>query len=83
MRSRCRHLLAKARAHPAALRFHEACTLAECFGWVVARQRGSHRIFTQRHAPMLNLQSVRGMAKPYQVRQLVAAIAALPPDGIS
>ena len=78
--SRCAGLLARARVHPASLRFEEACTLAECFGWAVARQRGSHRIFTHPNAPMLNLQNVNGMAKPYQVHQLVAAIDDLPPE---
>ena len=73
--TRCDDLHARARANPASLRFTEACTLAECFGWVLARQRGSHRIF-QRPGSMhlLNLQDVNGMAKPYQVRQLLAAI---------
>jgi hypothetical protein len=73
--SPCAALLAQARANPASLRFTQACTLAECFGWVVARQRGSHRIFKRPgSARLLNLQDVNGMAKPYQVRQLLAAI---------
>jgi hypothetical protein len=72
---RCADLLARARANPASLRFAEACTLAECHGWVPVRQRGSHRIFQRPgSAPLLNLQDLRGMAKPYQVRQLLAAI---------
>jgi len=29
---------------------------------------------------MLNLQNVNGMAKPYQIRQLLAAIDDLPPE---
>jgi hypothetical protein len=33
---------------------------------------GSHHIFTCPEVPeLLNLQEVRGMAKPYQVRQLL------------
>jgi hypothetical protein len=73
--SGCEALLARARANPAALKFHEACTLAEGFGWLVIRQRGSHRIFKRPGTRLLlNLQEVSGMAKPYQVRQLLAAI---------
>jgi hypothetical protein len=73
--TRCADLLARARANPASLRFAEACTLAECHGWVLARQRGSHRIFRRPGTPrLLNLQDVRGMAKAYQVRQLLAAV---------
>ena len=76
--NRCTALLARARAHPASLRWAEACTLTECFGWVLARQRGSHRIFKRRGtAQLLNLQDVNGMAKPYQIRQLLAAIDGL------
>jgi hypothetical protein len=72
---RCADLLARARANPASLRFAEACTLAECHGWVPVRRRGSHRIFQRPgSARLLNLQDVRGMARPYQVRQLLAAI---------
>jgi hypothetical protein len=42
---------------------------------VLARRRGSHRIFRRPGTPrLLNLQDVRGMAKPYQVRQVLAAI---------
>ena len=73
-RRRCAELLVRARAAPASLRFAEACTLAECLGWVLARQRGSHRIFKRPGTvQLINLQDVRGMAKPYQVRQLLAA----------
>jgi len=44
---------------------------------VLARQRGSHHIFRRPGSPrLLNLQDVRGMAKPYQVRQLLAAMDA-------
>jgi len=76
--TRCAGLLARARANPASLRFTDACILAECFGWVLARQRGSHRIFKRPGtARLLNLQDVGGMAKPYQARQLLADIAAL------
>lgn len=78
--TRCADLLARARGNPASLRFSEACTLAECLGWVLARQRGSHRIFKRPGTMRLvNLQDVRGMAKPYQVRQLLETVD--DPDG--
>jgi predicted RNA binding protein YcfA (HicA-like mRNA interferase family) len=46
-------------------------TLAEAFGFRLARIRGSHHIFEHPTIPeLLNLQESKGQAKPYQVRQL-------------
>jgi hypothetical protein len=65
-------LLEKALAKPAALRFTEICKLAEAFGYRLDRIKGSHHIYENpRAARPLNLQNVRGMAKAYQVRQLL------------
>ena len=67
-----------ARRNPAGLRFVDACHLAECFGWELSRRKGSHHLYKRPGAfGMINLQNVRGMAKPYQVRQLVRAIEEL------
>jgi hypothetical protein len=45
---------------------------AQAFGFRLARTRGSHHIFVHDAFPeLLNLQSVAGQAKPYQVRQLL------------
>lgn len=65
-------LLARARGNPAGLRFSELCRLAEAFGFVFQRQKGSHRIYA--HEPLreiMNFQEDAGMAKAYQVRQLL------------
>jgi predicted RNA binding protein YcfA (HicA-like mRNA interferase family) len=73
---RCEKLLLRAQASPSGLRFEEACQLAECYGYVFARQRGSHRLYKRDGSPrVMNLQADRGMAKEYQVRQLLAVIA--------
>ena len=67
-----------ARRNPAGLRFFEACRLAECFGWELSMRLWIHSLFKRPGATVLiNLQNVRGMAKPYQVRQLVRAIKEL------
>ncbi|MEX2181736.1 MAG: type II toxin-antitoxin system HicA family toxin [Gemmatimonadaceae bacterium] len=51
------------------------CTLAECFGWTFDRSSGSHHIYKRLgDRRLMNFQEVRGMAKPYQVRQLLRAI---------
>jgi len=55
--------------------FGELCTLAECYGFVHDRTTGSHHIYKRPgYMKLLNFQNVRGTAKPYQVRQLLAAI---------
>jgi hypothetical protein len=42
---------------------------------VLTRTRGSHHIFVHEVVPeLVNLQSVRGMAKPYQIRQLLGLV---------
>ena len=58
------------------LTFADLVYLAEALGFILARQRGSHRIY--RHAPtgrQLNLQPDGKDAKPYQRAQLRAIIA--------
>jgi len=57
------------------LKFRELCELAECFGFLLTRQKGSHHIFKhQGYRKLLNLQDSKGMAKAYQVRQLLLAL---------
>ena len=80
-RSRCilrmnaRKLFQKALDSPANLRFRDACILARAFGFRVSRVSGSHHILSHPGVrEILNLQSVHGDAKPYQVRQLLQLI---------
>jgi hypothetical protein len=71
----CDELLQRARSDPRSLRYRELCQLAECFEFVFKRQKGSHAIYSRPAFPrLMNFQDVKGMAKPYQVRQLLAAI---------
>ncbi len=70
-----RRLLEKALSKPASLRFLELGRLAEAHGYRLDRVRGSHHIYEHPQVPRpLNLQNVRGMAKAYQVRQLLRDI---------
>jgi len=72
---RCEKLLDKARRNPSGLRFRELIHLCECHGFVFSRHAGSHRI--QKHRGLrrsIALQGARGMAKAYQVRQLLEMI---------
>ena len=74
--SRCSDLLERAKQNPDGLRFAELCKLAECHGWVFAREKGSHRLYKRPAAPRpMNFQEgENGTAKTYQVRQLLAWI---------
>ncbi len=73
--TRARELLQRAIRNPASLRFDEMVQLAEAFGFRWSRQRGSHHIFSHTEVrELLNLQDVKGMAKPYQVRQFLKLV---------
>ena len=67
------------RRNPSGVRYRDLCKLCdEYFG--EPRQRGtSHRVYrTPWHGtPRVNIQSNRGMAKAYQVRQVIKAIEKL------
>ena len=57
------------------VKFAEVRDLVEAFGFRLARTRGSHHIFTHANVPeLINLQEVRGEAKPYQVRQFLRLV---------
>ena len=55
--------------------FSDLCSLAEGLGFELRRVSGSHHVFVHPKIPeLINLQSVRGRAKPYQVRQLLRLV---------
>ena len=59
------------------VRFSEAVALAEAFGFQLDRVNGSHHIFIHADIPeLLNLQNVKGKAKPYQIKQMLQLIKA-------
>ena len=73
---KCNELLRAATDNPAGLRFEQVCQLAECFGFIHAGGKGSHRIYKRPgHMQLMNFQQGNnGKAVPYQVRQLLAVI---------
>lgn len=74
----CGKLLERAKNNPNGMRFAEACQLAECYGFVLTQQRGSHRMFSRPDYPrLINVQDDNGMAKGYQVRQLLRIVEEL------
>ncbi len=57
------------------VRFSDMVGLLKALGFTEARVSGSHHIFTHPGIPeLLNLQSVGGEAKPYQIRQSLRLI---------
>jgi predicted RNA binding protein YcfA (HicA-like mRNA interferase family) len=70
-----RKLLQKLIAGSKSIRFNEASTVAEAFGFRLDRISGSHHIFLHPDLPeLVNLQNVKGKAKPYQIKQLLKII---------
>lgn len=61
--------------NPKGVRFSTLLTLIEAFGFGLDRHTGSHMIYVHASLPIrLNVQSEKGMAKSYQVRQFIKAI---------
>lgn len=68
-------LAAKARNNPAGVRFRELCLLAEHFGFRKRGGKGSHVVYERTGVEeILTFQDAKGMAKPYQVRQLLTVL---------
>jgi HicA-like toxin of HicAB toxin-antitoxin system len=73
--SKIEKLLRAAQNNPENVRFTELCQLAEAYGFLFSRQRGSHSIYKRPgQMSVMTFQNDRGMAKAYQVKQLLAAI---------
>jgi len=67
-------ILEEARANPVGVRLSRFIKLVEAIGYRRKRQTGSHQLYERLGFPDVNLQSDRGMAKGYQVRQVLKTI---------
>ena len=68
-------LLASARNNPTAVRFEDACKIAEMLGFKQKEGKGSHRTYAREDEPLLlNFQNRDGFIKPYQAKQLAVMI---------
>jgi predicted RNA binding protein YcfA (HicA-like mRNA interferase family) len=55
--------------------FGDIINMVEGFGFRLVRTSGSHHIFTHPAIPeLVNLQEVKGEAKPYQIRQFLRLV---------
>jgi predicted RNA binding protein YcfA (HicA-like mRNA interferase family) len=72
---RRRRLLQKLLSGSKNIRFAEAVACAEAFGFRLSQVHGNHHIYVHANVPeILNLQNVKGQAKPYQIKQLLRLI---------
>jgi hypothetical protein len=70
-----REIYQRIKLSPANVRFQEMGDIAESFGFRFKGGKGSHRIYVRMGIrEMLNFQNVKGMAKPYQVRQFIKIV---------
>jgi len=70
-----RKILQKILAGSQNIRFSDMIELVEGFGFRLSRTDGSHHIFVHPDIPeLVNLQEVKGQAKPYQMRQFLKLI---------
>ncbi len=65
-----RRLIQKLLSGTKNIRFSDAQAAVEAFGFKLARISGSHHIYYHPDVPeLINLQDVKGKAKPYQIKQ--------------
>ena len=70
-----RKLLKKALAGSKNIRFGDMVALVEAFGFQLARTSGGHQIFEHPDVPEhVNMQSRKGKAKPYQIKQFLELV---------
>ena len=67
------------RSNPKGVRFSELAAICDLFFGAPRRSGGSHRVYRTpwRGEPRVNIQNDRGMAKAYQVRQVIKALEML------
>ena len=74
--ARIEEIIADMRRNPHGIRFRDLCRVCDFF-FGKARQGGSsHRLYKTpwQGDPLVNIQNDKGMAKPYQVRQVLRAL---------
>ncbi len=77
-------ILATMRRNPKGVSFSDLCKVCDHFFGEARHSGGSHRIYKTpwQGDPRVNIQNDKGMAKAYQVRQVLKAIERLTaPDG--
>ena len=70
--------------NPKGVRFKELCQVCDHYFGAARQRRSSHRIYRMpwQGDPRVNIQNDKGMAKTYQVRQVLKAIERLENEDI-
>ena len=76
-------ILAAMRQNPKGIRFRDLCKVCDAYFGAPRRGGGSHRIYRTPWPgnPRVNVQNDKGMAKAYQVKQVLKAIDRLEAEG--
>jgi len=74
--ARVADILSRMRQNPKGVRFTDLCRVCDAYFGEPRQGRGSHRVYRTPWPgdPRVNIQSDRGRAKAYQVRQVLLAI---------
>ena len=74
-----RDSIAMLKANPKGIRFRELCKICDLYFGEPRQRRSSHRIYKMpwQGDPRVNLQNDKGMAKDFQVRQVIKALEKL------
>jgi hypothetical protein len=77
--TRADKILAEMQRNPKGIRFNDLCQVCDLYFGAPRQVGGSHRIYKTpwQGDPRVNIQDHQGMAKPYQVRQVLKAIERL------
>lgn len=69
-------ILEEMRANPKGIRFAELCRVCDHYFGAARQRSSSHRVYKTpwQGDPRVNIQNSRGIAKAYQVRQVVRAV---------
>ncbi|HBY97049.1 MAG TPA: toxin HicA [Chloroflexi bacterium] len=80
--TRIEALCAEMRRNPKGVRFRDLCQVCDFYFGAPRQAGGSHRVYKTpwQGDPRVNIQDHQGMAKPYQVRQVLKAIERLEAD---
>lgn len=69
-------IIAEMRRNPAGVRFRDVCRVCDAYFGNARQRSSSHRVYKTPWLgdPRVNIQSSKGCAKAYQVRQVLKAI---------
>ena len=78
-KTRIADILSEMRRNPKGVRFKELCKVCDNYFGTARQIRSSHRVYKTpwQGDPRVNIQNNKGMAKAYQVKQVLKAIERL------